>query len=256
MKILCIDTTRKSAQILIFNTENDYKYILSMDEKIKHSEGLFLYLEKALFESKINLSDFKNKFTPLLKNKVVKVPKESETAWLIFGWLTDGCVNEEDWATLQVIDSILGSGMSSRLFTNLRDEQSLAYQVGSSFSANVNKGVFALYIGTNPININIAKQGMLDEINKLRKEFVKNKELEEAKDKLLGNFVLSMETNMDKASVINSLEISNRGYEFIDRYPSLIKSVTLQDVIKTANKYFSKPYVFTLLGPEKSIEKL
>ena len=239
----------------IFDAQN---VVITVNGNVDEQE-LINYFSSILTKSdkpKINLSDFKNKFKPLLKNKIVKVPKESETAWLIFGWLTDGSINEEDWAALQVIDSILGSGMSSRLFTNLRDEQSLAYQVGSSFSANVNKGVFALYIGTNPVNTTIAKQGILNEINKLRTEFVTNKELDEAKDKLLGNFVLSMETNMDKASVINSLEISNRGYEFIDRYPALIKSVTLQDVIRTANKYFSQPYVFTVLGSEKSIEKL
>lgn len=207
-------------------------------------------------KQKINLTQYKSKYQPLKSNKIVKVNKDSQAAWLIFGWLTDGVSNEKDWASLQVIDSILGSGMSSRLFTQLRDEQSLAYQVGSSFSAHTNQGVFAVYIATNPDNIPVAKDGILKEINKLKKEFITDKELAEAKDKLLGNFVLSMETNMDKASVMNSLEITDRGYKFIDRYPELINSVTLQDVIKTANKYFSNPYVFTIVGPEKDIEKL
>ena len=97
---------------------------------------------------------------------------------------------------------------------------------------------------------------MFSEIQKLKTEFVTDKELSEAKDKLLGNFVLSMETNMDKASVINALEITDRGYLFLDRYPQLINSVTLQDVIKAANKYFTKPYIFTVVGPDKNIEKL
>ena len=207
-------------------------------------------------QPKIKLTQYKNKYKSLTKNKIVKVNKDSQSAWLILGWLTDGVINEKDWATLQVIDSILGSGMSSRLFTKLRDEQGLAYQVGSSYSANTNQGIFALYIATNPDNVQMAKKGMFNEIQKLKTEFVTNKELSEAKDKLLGNFVLSMETNMDKASVMNALEITDRGYLFLDRYPQLINSVTLQDVIKTANKYFSKPYVFTIVGPEKNIERL
>lgn len=205
---------------------------------------------------KLNLSSFSSKYKNLTSNKVVKVKKDTQANWLIYGWLTDGRLNLKDWATLQVIDSILGSGMSSRLFTNLRDEQGLAYQVGSSFSANVNKGVFALYIATNPKTVNEAKNGMLEEIQKLRCEFVTDKELAEAKDKLLGNFVLSMETNMDKASVMNSLEVSGQDYTFIEKYPEIVKSVTVQDIIKTANKYFSKPYVFTALGSSQSIEKL
>ena len=92
---------------------------------------------------------------------------------------------------------------------------------------------------------------MFNEINKLKYEFVTDKELAEAKDKLLGNFVLSMETNMDKAAVINSLEITDRSYTFIDKLPELINSVTLQDVIRTANKYFTKPYIYTQVGSKK-----
>ncbi len=206
--------------------------------------------------TKINLANFKNKYKPLLKKKVVKVPKDTQSAWLINGWLTDGVVNVKDWATLQVIDSILGSGMSSRLFIHLRDEEGLAYQVGSSFSANMNKGIFALYIATNPENISKAQAGMLSEIERIKEEFVTDKELSEAKDKLLGNFVLSMETNMDKAAVVNSLELSGRDFTFLEQYPALINSVSVQDIIKTANKYFSKPYVFTILGPQKNIEKI
>ncbi len=206
--------------------------------------------------AKVSFSDYKYKFKDLKKNKIVRINKDAQASWLLLGWLTDGVDNQKDWAVLQVIDSMLGSGMSSRLFTNLRDEQGLAYQVGSSFSANVNKGVFALYIATNPKNITVAKDGLFDEIEKLKKEFVTEKELSEAKDKLLGNYVLSLETNMDKASIVNSFEISGKDYTFIEKYPELIKQITVQDVIKTANKYFSKPYVFTIVGPKQSIDKL
>ncbi len=197
---------------------------------------------------KIDLKQYSYKYKPLSANKTVKIKKDSQATWIIYGWLTDGVLNEKDWAALQVIDSILGSGMSSRLFTQLRDENGLAYQVGSTFSANTNKGAFATYIATNPNTAQQAKEEMLAEIQKLKKEFVTDKELAEAKDKLLGNFVISMETNMDKASVMNSLEITGRDYTFLNRYPQLINSVSVQDVIRTANKYFSKPYVLTQLG--------
>ena len=223
------------------------------------SQEFINYFSKILKNSnnsKISFSEYKNKFKPLLKNKIVKVNKDSQAVWLLLGWLTDGVDNQKDWATLQVIDSMLGSGMSSRLFTQLRDEQGLAYQVGSSFSANVNKGVFALYIATNPKNVQTAKTGLFYEIDKLKKEFITEKELTEAKDKLIGNYVLSLETNMDKASIVNSIEISGKDYTFLEEYPNLINGITAQDVIKAANKYFSKPYVFTIVGPVKSIEKL
>ncbi len=239
----------------LFPAEN---VVITINGNVDNQEyvNYFSRLLKNSGKPKINITDYKYKFKPLTSNKTIKISNDAQAVWIVIGWLTDGNTNEKDWAILQVIDSILGSGMSSRLFTTLRDEQSLAYQVGSSFSANINKGAFALYIATNPNSVQKAKQGLFNEINRLKKEFVTEKELNEAKDKILGNFVLSMETNMDKASVMNTLELSNRGYEFIDKYPELIKSVTIQDIIKTANKYFSQPYIYAISGPNKSIEKM
>ena len=232
--------------VITINGNVDEQEFINYFSKLLHNDGT----------QKINLKDFATKYNSLQKNKVVKIKKDTQATWLVYGWLTDGVSNVKDWASLQLIDSILGSGMSSRLFSQLRDEQGLAYQVGSSYSANVNKGVFVLYIATNPNTAQNAKDGMFNEIRRLKTEFVTDKELKEAKDKLLGNFVISMETNMDKASVVNSLEISGRDYTFVDEYPEIINSITVQDIIKTANKYFSQPYVFTVLGKSVAIEKL
>jgi len=58
MKVLGVDTTRKSAVIYIYDSESDKRYSLRMNENVKHSEGLFLYIEKALFDCKLKISDF------------------------------------------------------------------------------------------------------------------------------------------------------------------------------------------------------
>lgn len=62
------------------------------------------------------------------KTSTAKV-KDLKTDWIIMGWQTAGVLERKDYATLQVIDSLLGSGMSSRLFKNLRDKDGLAYQL-------------------------------------------------------------------------------------------------------------------------------
>lgn len=204
---------------------------------------------------KVVLTDYAKQFKPMTSDKIVKVAKDTQASWIVIGWLTDGLLNKKDWATLQVIDSLLGSGMSSRLFNDLRDQQGLAYQIGSAFTGNMNKGAFAVYIGTNPQTAVVAKNEMLREIDRLKKEFVCDKELSQAKDKLLGNYVLSLETNMEKASTIGWLEASDRGYGFMDKYSDLINSVTVQDIITTSNKYFSAPYVMTIVGPQETINK-
>ena len=57
MRILCVDTTRKMARISVYDTEKDLNYSIKISDNIKHSEGLFLYIEKALFECKLEIKD-------------------------------------------------------------------------------------------------------------------------------------------------------------------------------------------------------
>lgn len=239
----------------VFNPEN---IVISINGNVDEQEFINYFssvFPEKTYGKKVVLKDFSSQFVPLDKNKISKKAKETQTSWIVLGWQTDGLLNKKDWATLQVIDSLLGSGMSSRLFVELRDQQGLAYQVGSAYSSNYNKGVFAVYIGTNPLSANTSKDGLFSEVNRLKKEFVSDKELRQAKDKLLGNYVLSLETNMDKASTIGWFEASDRGYQFMDEYQGLIEAVTVQDIITVANKYFSKPYVLSVVGPQSSLDK-
>ena len=92
-------------------------------------------------------------------------------------------------------------------------------------------------------------------MNLLKKEFVSDKELQEAKDKILGNFVLSQETNMEKAYTLGWFELSGRGFDYINEFPKLIECVTPTEVIRVANKYFEKPYVFTIVAPQKYLKQ-
>lgn len=195
-----------------------------------------------------NYSDYSAKIPAIVNSKTsIKTKKDLRTAWLILGWQTSGFPNQKDYATLQVIDSILGSGMSSRLFKNVRDQEGLAYQLGSSFSPKMLKGVFTLYIGTNPKTLDFAKQKLFEEVNKLKTGFVSDKELQEAKEKIMGNYVISLETNLEKASTLGWFEASGRGFEFNNNYEKLINSVTSSDIIEVANKYFNDNYVISII---------
>ena len=190
-----------------------------------------------------------NSKIPAITSKRVTVQNmpTTETAWILLGWQVNGVLNEKDFATLQVIDSILGTGMSSRLFKDLREQQGLAYQLGSGYSPNVLRGSFMMYIGTNPATLEKAKAGLFEEIHKLKTEYVSDRELKDAKEKLLGNYIIGLETNLDKASVTGWYETTTRGYEFSDRYENLINSVTDADIIETANKYFTDNYIMSIV---------
>ncbi len=174
-----------------------------------------------------------------------KTIKDLQTAWLITGWQTAGVGEKDvkDFVTLKVINTILGSGMSSRLFRNIRESDGLAYQLGSNYSPKMLGGIFMTYIGTNPSSLEQSGAKIMKEINRLKTEFVSDSELQDAKDRLKGGFILAMETNSEKASNIGFFEAYGLGYDFLNKYTKMIDEVTASDIIKVANKYFTSNIV-------------
>lgn len=199
--------------------------------------------------------DFKNqKFTPYHPQKNIETTlfkKELQANWLAIAYKTTGVYNRKDSAVLAVINAILGDGMSSRLFVKLREEQGLAYAVGSSNSTGILDGAFIAYIGTNSKSVEQAKNSILEEFEMLKKEMVTTNELNDAKDKLLGQFLLSLETSLDEASLLNYYSILGFDLNALEEYKKLILEVTQSDIIEVANKYFSRPYLYTVVK-EKS----
>ncbi len=193
------------------------------------------------------------KFTPYKPQNNIETTiykNEVQANWLALGYKTCGTLSEKDRkdiAVLNVINAILGEGMSSRLFTKLREEKGLAYSVGSNLSANILDGVFMAYIGTNSNGIEQAKQGILDEFEILKKEMVTTQELNDAKNKIMGQFLFSLETNMAEADLLSSYDVLGRNLDALEEYKKLILKTTQSDIIETANRYFSQPYIYTVV---------
>lgn len=231
----------------IFNSKN---LVISVNGNVKLNDlnNQLSDIFSTKTEPVFNYADYASKIYPLTSPKTaVKEIKDLETAWIIMGWQGAGVTNQKDCATLQVIDAILGSGMSSRLFKDIRDQEGLAYQLGTSFSPKILRGSFTMFIGTNPKTLNLSREKMLAEVNRLKSEFVSDKELKEAKDKIIGNYILSQETNLEKASTIGWFETSGRGFDFKDKYEQIINNVTASDIIEVANRYFNENYVTSIV---------
>ena len=169
--------------------------------------------------------------------------KDLETSWLFIGWQTSNIKEKKDFAILKVINTMLGSGLSSRLYRNLRESDGLAYQLGSTYSPKVLGGIFMTYIGTNPSTLEYSREKMLGEVNRLKSEFISDSELQDAKDRLKGGFIIALETNSEKASTAGLFEMYGLGYDFLDTYTKLIDEVTASDIVKVANKYFTSNLV-------------
>ena len=185
--------------------------------------------------------DYKNCYVSKLSApKIISQKiKNLQTSWLFIGWQTAGVSDKKDFVTLKVINTMLGSGMSSRLYRNLREADGLAYQLGSSYSPKMLGGIFMTYIGTNPETLEYSRGKMLAEVNKLKTEFVSDTELKDAKDRLKGGFIVALETNSEKASNVGFFEAYGFGYDFLDKYIKMVDEVTASDIVKVANKYFT-----------------
>lgn len=231
----------------IFNPEN---IVVSVngnvdDEKIIQAFGKMF---KNKNQPKFNYNNFK--VTKLNSEKIINEKiKDLQTAWIFIGWQTAGFSDKKDFVTLKVINTLLGGGMSSRIFRNLREQDGLAYQLGARYVSKVLGGNFFVYAGTNPETLNYTKKKLFNEIESLKSELVSDAELNSAKDRLKGSFVIALETNSDKANVTAKFEASGLGYDFLNEYLELINSTTASDIIRVANKYFNNIYV------ESSISK-
>lgn len=228
---------------------NPKNIVISVTGNIEDKDKTFEKLGN-IFNSKTDsVFDYSKYSIPEVTSKesIVKKLPQQQTAWLILGWQTGKISDLKEYATLNVINTLLGSGMSSRLFVNLREQEGLAYQLGSNYSPNMLAGAFIVYVGTNPATLEHSKSKVLVEINKLKTQFISDKELKAAKERLLGQYVIALETNSDKAETLGWFEASGRGYNFIDKYPELINSVTASDIIEVANKYFNNNYVMSVV---------
>ena len=159
--------------------------------------------------------------------------------------------NNPDFYTLLVMDTILGSspGFTSRIPRVLRDEQGLAYATFSNItsSAGLDPGRFIAYIGTAPENVNRAIGGLKTEIARIVEEGVTAEELDVAKSYLTGSFVFRFQKNAQVAEFLIECEIYDLGFDFAERYPELIRAVTVEDITQVARKYIDPRNLTTVV---------
>jgi zinc protease len=164
-------------------------------------------------------------------------------------------VKSKDRYTFEVMTSIL-SGGGSRLYQSLRDELGLAYSVGSfSFIGLEDPGAYVFYIATAPEKIEVARDGLLEEIKKLITNEVSEEELNRAKKDLIGSETIRLETNQALALQCALDELYGLGYQNFERYATGINKVTEEDIRTLAAKYFDLGgYTMILVGPKEKIQ--
>jgi zinc protease len=174
---------------------------------------------------------------------------DAKQAHIYKAWLAPKATHP-DYYPLMVMNTILGgAGLTARLFLELRDKQGLAYNVRSSLEAYQHRGMFSLYIGTDPANVAKCLKGFEDECQKLVDVLVGDQELAETKRNVLGRRTVFTETASQWASFIGSNVMAGRTLADIEASEAAIAAVTAHDIQRVAKALFSSPCVVSIAGP-------
>jgi predicted Zn-dependent peptidase len=167
---------------------------------------------------------------------------------------TPGCSHlaRERYA-LYVLNSILGGGMSSRLFQEIRENRGLAYSITSFTSSFFDTGLFGVYMGVVKDTVHEALRIVFDEMRSLREKPVSAAELSAAKEQLKGNMLLAMESTDSRMSRLAKCEMYYDQYIPLSRILKDIDAVTENDVRDLARGLFrDEQLTCTFLGPLKN----
>ncbi len=193
---------------------------------------------------------------PAPKKKVLVACKKTEQAHLVMGVPTFGA-NHSDKYVGKVLAAVLGGGMSSRLFTSVREQLGLAYYVRASSSNYTDTGYLVASAGVDVNRVDLAIQTILNEFKQLTTTKVPAKELSKAKEYLTGGLVLEMEDSDEVAYSFGVQELLHDKTETIDSIRKKIKKVTADQILKLAKKIFKDKHLcLSVIGPYSTDSKI
>ena len=182
----------------------------------------------------------------------VMTPQDTQQSIVMLGYLASP-VQDPDYATLKLLNTYLGNGLSSRLFVELREKRGLAYDVSAFYPTRQLASSFVVYIGTAPENTEIARVGLSTEVERLCSVLLSTEELQTAKNKLLGQYALGKQTNAQLAQTYGWYETLGLGIDFDTQFQQDVTSITPEMAQSVARRYFIEPYV-SLVGPAEAIK--
>jgi zinc protease len=124
-------------------------------------------------------------------------------------------------------------------------------------TAGLDPGRFVAFIGTSPENMNLAIDGLIQEIRRIVEQPVTESELQDAKEYLTGSFVFAFETSGQIARFLVHAQVYGLGFDYIDKYPEYINRVTIEDIARVARKYLDpQNYTLVVVGPVNQDESI
>jgi predicted Zn-dependent peptidase len=176
---------------------------------------------------------------PLEVMKLYHVQKQLSQSTIVMGHFAPPKTHP-DYFAFQVLDFIIGSGgFTSRLFSQVRTAQGLAYSVGSFYRGAIGYGVFGAYCMTKAGSTNRALTLMMEILENVKKGAITQEELDWAKDSILNNFIFTFTSSAQIAAQQMWLEYNGLPADFISTAPARIRSVSMQDLKRVADMWLN-----------------
>ncbi|MBX7223181.1 MAG: insulinase family protein [Blastocatellia bacterium] len=177
------------------------------------------------------------------------ISKSGEQTHVVLGLPCPALLDEERPAS-NVLATLLGGGLSSRLFLKIREEEGLAYNIYSDIYGFRDVGCLLIYAATSPENLKRTVSLICAEIKKLAAQPIPVEEIERAKNQMLANFVLGLESSAARAGHLGRQEILYRELYSLDELTREIAAVTTDEVQRLVQSMFSHGALScTALGP-------
>ena len=229
------------------------KPIIVAAGKLKH-ENLLRPVKEILEETKTR--EKRRQSTPPRPHPHLQVKnKKLEQVHLVLGTQGLPATHPQRFA-FSILNTILGGGMSSRLFQEIREKRGLAYSVYSFLSSFMDSGMLGVYVGTGDNTLSRVLQLILREMKKLSENSLGPKELRSAKEQLKGNLLLSLESMDSRMGRLAKNQLYYNRFVSTEEIIEGIEKVKAEEVTALAHQTF-KPGAFslTILGPvtEKDI---
>jgi predicted Zn-dependent peptidase len=168
---------------------------------------------------------------------LIQRKKELEQAHLIIAAPFPSARHEDRYAA-SLLSSVIGGGTSSRLWQRVREERGLAYSVGAAGSHFTDAGIFQIYAGTSPEQLDEVLDISLEEVRRSLREAVGGDELQLVKDQAVSSILLGLESTSARAGTLARQEIVHGRRIPPEQVIARIEAVTPEDMLRVANEHF------------------
>lgn len=211
--------------------------IIAASGNVKHEE--LLRLTDKYFTKNLGSKNIKRKNAVAAPATVFNMKKAVQQVHVLIGSSTYGYCDKKR-ITANILSHILGEGSSSRLFQTIREKNGIAYQLNTFLNSFYDVSSLGVYLSTNEKQAEKAQALVYSEFSKIKEKPVPGKELNRAKEYIIGNMMLGLESTSSRMFRMANSELYFNRFISPDEMVKLINSITAQEILELANEVFEE----------------